>query len=143
MNDSHDDSEPPDDNDDLDHLPDRELEEELKDAIHPIREIGKDRICIEFIQVTEEAPVDANNVCNPDRVTFGPYHDVELSDGKMTVTTGDPDCPSFTLATMWGGDRWRLHDGTDGGKSYWVRIRTIDPELLRRMKGEPPKDNRP
>ena len=91
-------------------LTDWELGDQLTDNLQASHGENKARIYVTFTHGGRSAPVDAPGVSNPDRRTFGPYHNASItSDGSLYATTDDDDC---CLATL-GEAGWTVHDGLE------------------------------
>lgn len=104
---------------------------ELVDAV---RELAADvdekigfvpRIYIRFTQDTDDA---IGGDWKPQKLEFGPYHSIEIGQGKMLVfeNSGEDEEREFELAVQ-DGDYWRVHDGTEEEARWIVHISTVPP----------------
>jgi hypothetical protein len=64
---------------------------------------------------------DTKGVSRPNRATFGPYMDVEISDEKIFVTDGG-EGQSFELAVQ-ESDGWWVNDGMNQDGTCYEHLR--------------------
>jgi hypothetical protein len=136
------DGEADDNYDHLDNMSDYELMEELTENIKPFIEVFSARIYVNFIPYTNDLPADEQGVPigAPDSITLGPYTEVELSDGKMHVTSEvEEGYQTFCLATA-RGVLWEVHDGLERKPPFfaWARFHTVPPKAVDLKADQPP-----
>jgi hypothetical protein len=88
------------------------------------------RIYVTFLwdATAEVARVGVEHAQRRERVTFGPYTAVEVSNGKMHATeiSDDGKMTTIVIATMVEGS-WTISSAFLDGALYWVNFHTVPP----------------
>ena len=99
-----------------------------------IAEAGASRIYVVFFGADDS--LDEAGIVRSGFISFGPYHTLEISGGKMHVTPHEGD--NFILAVNEGAG-WRVNDGREGPEMLYpsVRIKTfLSPAEVELSRGE-------